>query len=116
MRRFANLVTFAAAALIGTTMIAGTAQAQSGYYVAVPAATPAKATVVTNSTPWTLQGNAYVAARAPERDAVLCDLVARKAGALASFTVAGRAYDADALAKCNARAKRGSGAAAAVAR
>ncbi len=116
MRRFANLVTFAAAALIGTTMITGTAHAQAGHYVAVPVAAPAKSTLVTNSTPWALQGNAYVAARAPERDAVLCDLVARKAGALASFTVAGRAYDAEALAKCNARAKGGSGGAAVAAR
>ena len=114
MRNFGHLVTFAAAALIGGTVIAGTAHAQApaGYYVAVPAATPAKSTVVTNSTAWQRQGNAYVAARAPERDAVLCDLVARNAGALSSFTVAGRAYDADALAKCNVHAKGGAAAAA----
>ena len=114
MHRFAHLITFAAATLIGGTMVAGTAHAQAatGYYVAVPATAPARATVVTNSTPWVRQGNAYVAARAPERDAVLCDLVARNAGALNSFTVAGRAYDADALAKCNAHAKGGAGAGA----
>lgn len=118
MRNFGQVVILAAATLIGGTMIAGTAHAQNGsasaagYYVAVPATTPAKASLVTNSTAWQRQGNAYVANRAPERDAVLCDLVARNTGALSSFTVAGRAYDADALAKCNAHAKGGTGAGA----
>ena len=116
MRNLGHLIMFAAAAVVGSGMIAGTAHAQApaGYYVAIPAATPARATMVTNSTAWQRQGNAYVAARAPERDAVLCDLVARNTGALASFTVAGRAYDADALAKCNAHARGGAGAAASV--
>lgn len=119
MRRSGHILAFVAAALVGTTTIAGTAHAQgqtpSGYYVATPAAAPAKTTLVTNSTPWQRQGNAYVAARAPERDAVLCDLVARSTGALSAFTVAGRAYDADALAKCNAHARGGAAAAATVA-
>lgn len=120
MRRTTNLIAFVAAALVGTTMISGTAHAQSvgeagGYYVAVPAVAPAKPVLVTNSTPWQRAGNSYIAARAPERDAVLCDLVARNTGALASFTAGGRAFDADALAKCNARAKGGAPAASAVA-
>ena len=117
MRHFGQFIALAAAALVGTTMIAGTAHAQApaGYYVAIPAAAPAKSVMVTNSTPWQRSGNAYVAARAPERDTVLCDLVARNTGALASFTVAGRAYDADALAKCNAHAKGGAAAAGAMA-
>ena len=111
MRRSGHLIAFIAAALVGTTTIAGTAHAQAGgYYVATPVTAPAKTTLVTNSTPWQRQGNAYVAARAPERDAVLCDLVARNTGALSSFTVGGRAYDADALAKCNAHAKGGAAA------
>ena len=48
----------------------------------------------------------YVAGIAPERPAVLCELVVRQIGALASFAVAGKAYDADQLAKCNAKAKQ----------
>ena len=121
MRQFGQLLALTAATLVAGTMVAGTAHAQApgGYYVAVPAAAPAKPSMMINATPWRLQGNAYVAARAPERDAVLCDLVARNTGALSSFTVAGRAYDADALAKCNAHARggpaRGAAAAAAAA-
>lgn len=116
MRRFAHLIALAAATLVGSTLVATTAHAQTpGYYVAVPAAQPSRATVMTMSTPWTLRGNAYVAARAPERDAVLCQVLAKNTGALSSFTVGGKAYDADQLAQCNARAKGGAGAAAGVA-
>ena len=104
MRR---LLSIAAALLVSGTMLAGTvhAQAPQGYYVAVPTTQPTHAALMTRATPWSLRGNAYVAARAPERDQVLCELVAKNTGALASFSVAGKAFDADALAKCNAHAK-----------
>ena len=118
MRHFGHLLSFAAALLVGGTVIAGTAHAQApaGYYVAVPAVQPARPTLMTRATPWALRGNAYVAARAPERDAVLCALVASNTGALESFSVAGRAYDADALARCNAHARGGAAAASVAAR
>lgn len=82
------------------------AQAPSGYYVAVPAAQASKANLITRSTPWTLRDGAYVANRAPERDAVLCELVAKNVGRLDSFSVAGKPFDADALAKCNSHSHR----------
>jgi hypothetical protein len=105
---------FAALTVAGAMVGATAAHAQTGaYYVAVPAQQPTRASLVTRETPWSLRGNAYVAARAPERDATLCDAVARSTGALASFSVDGRAYDADALAKCNAHAKGGAGGATA---
>ena len=111
MRRFGQFLSLIAASLVGSTMIAGTALAQdttatpSGYYVAVPVAAPAKTTLITRTTAWDRQGNAYVARRAPVRDATLCQMMARNAGTLSSFSVAGTAFDADALAKCNAHAK-----------
>ena len=96
---------FALAAL-GLLALPAAAGAQvGGYYVAVPAAVPTKASVMTHATSWSLKNGAYVAQRAPERDAVLCELVARNVGTLSSFTAGGNAYDADALAKCNAKAK-----------
>lgn len=80
-------------------------QAQSpAYYVATPAATPGKDRLMTRATPWRLQNGAFVAARAPERDQVLCQLVARDVGGLSAFSVGGKAYDAAALDKCNAKA------------
>ena len=90
---------------IAVTLSSTAASAQAAYYVAVPVAPATKPAIVTRSTPWRLQDGAYVAERAPERDVVLCELVARGAGRLSSFTVAGKAYDEAALAKCNARAK-----------
>ena len=114
-----QVLAFAAAVLVGSTLIAGAADARSAtaaYYVAVPAVQPAKSVLITRSTPWALRGEAYVAARAPERDAVLCQLVAKNTGALASFTVGGKTYDADQLAKCNSVAKGGAATTAIVAR
>ncbi len=81
------------------------AQAPIAYYVAVPAAPATKARLMTHSTPWTLEGGSYVASRAPERDLVVCQLVAREAGRLQSFAVAGKPLDADALGTCNSKAR-----------
>lgn len=91
----------AAAALF----VASAAQAQPAYYVAVPVMPAVKTQLMTRATPWTLQNGAYLAGRAPERDLVLCQLVVRSTGPLQSFAVAGKAFEADALAACNAKAK-----------
>lgn len=113
MRQFlAGAATTLVTALVG---VAPACAQAPGYYIATPAQAPTRATLVTRETPWTSNGTAYVAARAPERDTALCDAVARQAGALTAFMVAGKAYDADALAKCNAHAKGGAATAAAVA-
>lgn len=92
----------ASAALLGAAGVS--AQTPQGYYVATPAAQPAKTRLITRSTPWSFQNGAFVANRAPERDTVLCQLVARAAGGLSAFSVGGKAYDAEALGKCNAKA------------
>lgn len=94
----------AALALAGTAALA----APTGYYVATPAAQPTKTKLITRSTPWALRDGAFVAAaRAPERDLILCQLVAKDAGALSSFSAGGQAFDADQLAKCNGSARGG---------
>ena len=94
-----------AAALL--TAVAVPAEAQSGaHYVAKPVAA-ARPSVITRSTPWTLSNGVYVANRAPERDVVLCQLLAKNVGPLESFSAGGAPLDADALAKCNSRAKGG---------
>jgi len=106
MTRFASI----AAALVGSVMllspVAGQAQAPAGgYYTAIPAAQPTKTSFVTHSTVWKWNESAFVAGKAPERENVVCELIAQRVGKLNAFTVAGQAFDADALAKCNARAK-----------
>ncbi|WP_375403152.1 hypothetical protein [uncultured Sphingomonas sp.] len=103
-----NRLSILAASIAATlTPVVGVtdAHAQGAYYVAVPEAQAGKANLITRSTPWTLHGDAYVANRAPEREVVLCQLLARNVGKLRSFSAGGTALDGAALEKCNARAK-----------
>ncbi len=88
------------------TLAAAGVQAQStgAYYVATPAAAPAKARLITRSTAWHVQNGALVASRAPERDAILCQLLARDVGGLTAFTAGGKTFDAAQLNACNAKA------------
>lgn len=95
-----------AAALTGTAA-AAPAPAPADVYAAVPAAPATKSSFITRSTAWRLQNGVFVAGQAPERPAVLCELVVRQVGELSSFAVGGKAYDAEQLAKCNAKAKKG---------
>ncbi|WP_374942584.1 hypothetical protein [Sphingomonas sp.] len=96
----AAFVATAAATAAATT--AAHAQA-AAYYVATPVAAPAQTALVTRSAAWRVQGASFVASQAPERPAILCRLVADRAGPLAGFSVAGKPLDADALARCNAK-------------
>ncbi len=99
------MIRLALAALALVALPTAASAQVGGYYVAVPAAAPTKTGLMTHATYWSLKNGAYVAPRASERDSVLCELVVRNVGTLSSFTAGGNAYDADALAKCNAKAK-----------
>lgn len=101
IRRLASAFV-ATAAIIAATGV--NAQAPAGYYVATPLAKVEKPRLITRSTLWSQHDGAFVAARAPERDAVLCQLVARSVGGLAAFSVGGKMYDATQLDKCNGKA------------
>ena len=102
MIRLISIAAVAAAALTATAP----AQAQTaGYYTASLAAAPAKTKLVTRSTIWTCTGTTCTAPKAGSRDAIMCELVVRQTGALTSFTAGGTAFDAEALSKCNSRAK-----------
>ncbi|MES3100119.1 CC_3452 family protein [Sphingomonas faeni] len=90
------------AALLATP---ASAQLPINYYIAVPAAAPASTRLITNGTAWRWENAAFVSSKAPQRDVILCAAVAKRVGPLASFSVAGKAYDADALAACNNHAK-----------
>lgn len=112
MTRFLSIAGSIAASLT-LVVAASDANAQGAYYVAKPVTEAAKPNVITRSTPWALRDGAYVANRAPERDLVLCQLLARDVGPLRSFSAGGATLDANALDKCNARAKGGTGTAVA---
>ncbi len=93
-----------AAAMLLTAGAAG-AQAPIAYYAAIPVTPATRAQLMTHATPWSLRGGAYTADRAPERDVIMCQLVAKEVGQLQSFAVAGKPLDADTLGKCNSKAK-----------
>jgi hypothetical protein len=104
MSRFVSL----AIALASTTLLlpATAASAQGGgYYNATPVTAPAKPNVITNGMMWKCGDTACTAAKGSARDTIVCELVVKRVGQLSTFTANGAAFDADALAKCNSRAK-----------
>jgi hypothetical protein len=96
-------VAAAAAMLLGSTNALARTET-AGYYTATPAEAPAKTSLITRDTVWSFHDGAFSAAKAPEREIVLCQLVAQRVGKLTSFTVGGAAVDDATLAKCNAKA------------
>lgn len=108
MIRFLTVAAVAAATL--SLAPASIAQTARGYYAATPAVAPEKTSLVTRNTLWKCADGVCTAAQATSRDAIVCELVAKEVGALSSFTAKGQAFDAEALAKCNAKARGGAGA------
>jgi len=98
-------VAAAAAATLALTPTAGFAQTARGYYAATPVTSPEKASLVTRSTIWKCGEGVCVASKANARDNIVCELVAREVGQLSAFRANGADFDADALAKCNAKAR-----------
>lgn len=94
----------AAAVLVSASATASAAETGI-YYAATPAATPGQTTLIANGMVWKWNAPAYVATRSGQRPGIVCATVAERAGKLAAFSAGGQAFDADALAKCNARAR-----------
>jgi hypothetical protein len=99
---------FSIAAAAATLFAAVPAVAQAPAFRAIPA-TPAKAAqnVVVGETLWKCAPDGCTTTKSASRPAILCAQAVKKVGKLDSFVVGGVAFDADALAKCNAKAKDG---------
>ena len=95
-----------AAALATSVMLlsatAGHAQPVGGYYSATPVTAPTKASVITAGTLWKCADGVCAAGKSTQRDPIMCQMVAKRVGTLSAFAVGGTAFDADALARCNA--------------
>jgi len=100
---------FISAAITGAVMLfanAAPVQAQVPAYRAVPVtAIQTAQNVVVGGTLWKCSPAGCTAVNATARPAILCEQAAKKVGKLESFSVGSTAFDADALAKCNAKAK-----------
>ena len=102
-----RLFSLAAAALVSAAALSPVAAsaADGPYYAAIPVAAPAKTTLITSGTVWKWNTTAFTANKATQRDAIMCEMVAKTTGKLTAFTAGGQPFDAPALEKCNARAK-----------
>lgn len=96
---------FAAALSVAALAFAAPASAGSaGYYQASLASPPAKARLVAKGLVWNCDDTQCTASqKSPSRDAIVCSALAKQVGPLTGFAVAGKAFDAEALASCNAR-------------
>lgn len=84
-------------------LVAAPLQAASVYEVALAA--PATTRVIVKDMRWSCAGARCTAPRtASSPDGHVCAAVARKLGRVEAFAAAGRAFDAEALAKCNTAA------------
>jgi hypothetical protein len=91
------------ATLVASGLFASAAGA--GYYTATPATPPAKPSLIAGSMIWTCHGGVCTAPKGTSRDAIVCEQVVKRIGAVTTFSANGAAFDDSALAKCNARAK-----------
>jgi hypothetical protein len=102
MIRILSLAVIAAAAAVSPVA----AQARvAAYDTATPAAAPAEASYVTSNTIWSCNGGTCIAQKAADRPQFVCERIAKSVGKLDSFSAGGEALDAQALAKCNAKAR-----------
>ncbi len=96
----------AAAALAMLGAVPAVAAAQGGpYYSATPTAAPTKASVITRGSLWKCAEGVCTSGKSSDRPATMCELVVQRVGTVSAFTANGTTFDADALTKCNARAK-----------
>lgn len=98
-------VAAAAAATLALTPATGYAQGARGYYAATPVTAPEKTSLVTRSTVWKCGDGVCIAGKANTRDNIMCELVAREVGQLSAFRANGTEFDAEALARCNTKAR-----------
>ncbi len=86
-------------ALVSAPAFAAGFQAETGTQ-------PAQARFVARDSIWRCAGNACVSTnQTATRPAIVCAALARQVGALRSFAVDGRAFGAEELQACNARAR-----------
>lgn len=98
-----RLAVLAATAALVAAMPAA-AQSRAGY-IAAPVAAKAGESFITRGVMWRCTDTGCVAPKGSSPAKVVCELTVREVGALTAFSVDGLAFDAEQLARCNARAK-----------
>jgi hypothetical protein len=88
--------------------LAAAVPASAATYAGSPAAPVSETRIVARDIVWTCGASACQGSTESSRPLVLCQSLARKAGALSRFVADGRAFAEAELAKCNAAAPGGS--------
>lgn len=101
---------FALLAAIATTTVslfiaAAPAYAADAGYRVVPASAPKSANVVLRDTLWRCGPEACTTGAITSRPAIACAAAARELGKITSFSAKGEELPAEALAKCNEKAR-----------
>ena len=91
--------------------LAVAAPAGAATYAGKPVAPAAEAKIIARDIVWNRTADGYQGRTEESRPLVLCQSLAKKAGALSSFTVDGRAIAGAELDRCNAAAPAGTAAA-----
>ncbi|RJF93994.1 CC_3452 family protein [Sphingomonas cavernae] len=105
MIRFAPLFASAAASFLLLSATAASAQPNGSFYAAKPVATSTATSLVVRDTIWKCDGNGCASAtKGKSRAAFVCESLAKELGQLASFRAGAEEFDAEALARCNAKA------------
>lgn len=84
---------------------AAVAQPSGGFYALSLGQPAAKAQPIVRGMLFNCNGATCTAGEGTSRPAIVCAAAAREFGPIASFSAGGQAFDAEALAKCNAKAK-----------
>ncbi len=92
-------------AAVAFAAAAGPAMASQVHFRAQPIAPAAEARLVVRDTIFRCGDSGCAAARGSTRPEIICSVLAREVGQLASFSAGGRSFDADALEVCNRRAR-----------
>ena len=106
MTRHPRLIALSALALVAAAAPQSALVAQpqaTGAFYRAEIATPIAATrMAAGGVAWNCEGTTCAASQGTARPLRICRELKRKAGAIASFTIAGEPLPADELARCNA--------------
>lgn len=106
-----RIVAFAAAALTSVMLLGATATpafaagSAPGYRLVPVSAITAATSFVASETLWKCAESGCVARAATSRPEIVCARAAKEVGPVASFSHNGKELDAEALAKCNEKAR-----------
>src|SRR5262245_39381126 len=105
MYRFASLLASAAASVLLLSATAASAQPDGAFYTAKPVAASTASSLVVRDTIWKCGADGCASAtRGKSRAAFVCESLVKEVGQISSFRAGAQEFDAEALAKCNAKA------------